>query len=153
MQPAYSVEREYAYPIEKLWHAWTTAAALQSWYHGVDHRCVPNSVTADAAVGAIWSVGIDVPQYNVQVFFYGTYTTVTPQTQLVHTMHYTEMIEEFAVKDMSTPAHRVVIDFERRPNGSWVRYAQFGELPPEQIPLVIAGMNSYFDSLQQYLDE
>ena len=153
MQPAYSVEREYAYPIEKLWHAWTTAAALQSWYHGVDHRCVPNSVTADAAVGARWSVGIDVPQYNVQVFFYGTYTTVTPQTQLVHTMHYTEMIEEFAVKDMSTPAHRVVIDFERRPNGSWVRYAQFGELPPEQIPLVIAGMNSYFDSLQQYLDE
>ena len=151
MQPAYFVEREYAYPIEKLWQAWTQAAALQSWYHGVEHRCVPDSVTEDAAVGAIWSVGIDVPQYNIQVFFYGTYSTVTPQTQIVHTMHYTEMVEEFAVKDMSTPAHRVVIDFEPRPGGTWVRFAQYGDLPADQIPMATAGMQSYFDSLQNYL--
>jgi uncharacterized protein YndB with AHSA1/START domain len=39
MQPAYSVERVYAYPLEKLWLPWTQAAALQSWYHGVEHRC------------------------------------------------------------------------------------------------------------------
>ena len=153
MQPAYSVERVYAYPLEKLWQAWTQAAALQSWYHGVDHRCVPNSVTEDAAVGAIWSVGIDVPQYNIQVFFYGTYTTVTPQTQLVHTMHYTEMAEEFAIKDMSTPAHRVVIDFEQRLDGTWVRFAQYGDMPADQVPLATAGMQSYFDSLQNYLDQ
>jgi uncharacterized protein YndB with AHSA1/START domain len=38
MQPAYSVERVYAYPLEKLWQAWTQAAALQAWYHGVEHR-------------------------------------------------------------------------------------------------------------------
>ena len=153
MQPAYSVERVYAYPLEKLWQAWTQAAALQSWYHGVEHRCVPDSVTADAAVGAIWSVGIDVPQYNIQVFFYGTYLTVTPQTQLVHTMHYTEMAEDFAIKDMSTPAHRVVIDFEQRPGLTWVRFAQYGDMPAEQIPLATAGMQSYFDSLQNYLDQ
>lgn len=153
MQPAYFVEREYAYPIEKLWQAWTQATALQAWYHGVDHRCVPNSVTEDAAVGAIWSVGIDVPQYNIQVFFYGTYLTVTPQTQLVHTMHYTESAADFAVKDMTTPAHRVVIDFEQRHGGTWVRFSQFGDLPAEQIPLATAGMQSYFDSLQQYLDQ
>jgi uncharacterized protein YndB with AHSA1/START domain len=152
MQPAYSVEREYAYPIKKLWHAWTTANALQSWYHGVEHRCVPNSVTADAAVGAIWSVGIDVPQHDIQVFFYGTYITVTPHTQIVHTMHYTESAADFAIKDMSTPAHRVVIDFEPRANGSWVRFSQFGDLPADQIPMATAGMQSYFDSLQNYLD-
>ncbi len=153
MQPAYSVERVYAYPLEKLWQAWTQAAAIQSWYHGVEHRCVPNSVTEDAAVGAIWSVGIDVPQYNIQVFFYGTYSTVTPLTQLVHTMHYTEMAEEFAIKDMSTPAHRVVIDFEQRSGGTWVRFAQYGDMPADQVPLATAGMQSYFDSLQNYLDQ
>ena len=53
MQPAYFVEREYASPIEKLWHAWTDTAALQAWYHGNEHRCVPDSVTEDATVGAI----------------------------------------------------------------------------------------------------
>ncbi len=53
MQPAYFVEREYASPIEKLWHAWTDTAALQAWYHGNEHRCVPDLVTEDATVGAI----------------------------------------------------------------------------------------------------
>lgn len=150
-QPAYSVERAYPVSMEKLWHAWTNGAALEAWYHGVEHRCVPGSVTGDAATGAIWSVGIDVPQYNVQVFFYGTYTSVTPQTQLVHTMHYTEKADEFAIKDMNTPAHRVVVDFAQRPEGAWVRFAQYGDMPAEQIPLVTAGMQSYFDSLGNYL--
>jgi uncharacterized protein YndB with AHSA1/START domain len=151
MEPAYSVERTYPVSMDRLWHAWTNGAALETWYHGVDHRCVPGSVTGDAAVGAIWSVGIHVPQYNVTVYFYGTYATVTPQTQIVHSMHYTESAEAFAVKDMTTPAHRVVVDFAHKPDGAWVRFAQYGDLPAEQIPLAKAGMGSYFDSLGQFL--
>ena len=153
MQPAYFVEREYAYPIEKLWHAWTNAAALQSWYHGTEHRCVTDSVVSDVVNGGIWAVGIDIPQHNFAVFFYGTYTEIVTHQRLVHTMHYTESAADFAIKDMTTPAHIVVIDFEQRPNGSWVRYSQFGELPAAQIPLVTAGMQSYFDSLQLFLDQ
>ena len=56
MEPAYSVERAYPVSMEKLWHAWTNGAALEQWYHGVDHRCVPGSVTGDAAAAALGGV-------------------------------------------------------------------------------------------------
>lgn len=151
MEPAYTVERTYPVPMAKLWHACTNGVALESWYHGIEHRCVVGSVTGDAVAGQIWSVGIDVPQHNVQVYFYGTYEKVVPQQQIVHTMHYTVSADEFAIKDMTTPAHKVIMDFEERPEGSFVRFAQYGYLPPEQIPATKAGMGSYFDSLGNYL--
>jgi hypothetical protein len=34
-----------------------------------------------------------------------------------------------------------------------VRFAQYGDMPADQVPLATAGMQSYFDSLQNYLDQ
>lgn len=66
-------------------------------------------------------------------------------------MHYTQSAEDFAAKDSSLPAHRVVVDFEPRAGGTWVRFAQVGELPEGEAPRAKAGMESYFDSLGAYL--
>ena len=52
---------------------------------------------------------------------------------------------------MSAPHHDVVLDFEARSGKSWVKFSQYGEMPVDQIELTKAGMESYFDSLEIYL--
>lgn len=150
-QPLYSAEREYAQPIERVWHAWTDAASLESWYHGMEHRVLPGSVTCEPEVGGQWAVGIDVVGYGFVAYFYGRYLDVVPMARLEHTLMYTETAEGFAARDESVESHRVVIDLEARGDRTWVRYSQFGELPEGEVERAQAGMESYFDSLGAFL--
>jgi uncharacterized protein YndB with AHSA1/START domain len=147
----YSVEREYPHPIEQVWHAWTDAAALESWYHGMEHSVLPGSVICEPEVGGRWSVAVSVPQYDFVAYFYGRYLVVEPMTRLEHSLMYCESAEEFAIRDESVESHRVVIDFEERGNHTWVKYSQFGELPEGEEVRAQAGIESYFDSLGAYL--
>jgi uncharacterized protein YndB with AHSA1/START domain len=147
----YAVEREYPVPIETLWQAWTDSKALQSWYHPTDLSCPPNSVENKAEVGGIWSVAVDVPEHHFVAYFFGRYTEVTLHKIMRHTMSYTQSKSEWESRDMSAPHHDVVLDFEDRSGKSWVKFSQYGEMPVDQIELTKAGMESYFDSLEIYL--
>ena len=147
----YSVEREFPVSIKTMWQAWTSSDALQSWYHPVDLKCLPNSVENESVVGGIWSVSVDVPEHNFVAYFYGRYTKVIENELMHHTMCYTQSKSEWEARDMSAPHHDVVLEFEDRADKSWVKFSQFGEMPAEQIELTKAGMESYFDSLANYL--
>ena len=147
----YSVEREYDIPIDILWAAWTDADALQEWYHPTDLALVPGSVNSEAVVGGLWTVAVDVPAHDFVAYFYGRYTAVEENVRIEHTMAYTQDAEEFAARDESAPHHRVVIEFESRAFRSWVKFSQYGVLPDGQAVRAQAGMESYFDSLGNYL--
>ena len=147
----YSVEREYDQPVAALWHAWTDAAALEAWYHPTDLANVAGSAKSDAVVGGRWAIAVDVPAYNMVSCFYGIYTKVEAHRALEHTMCYTQDLDEFAAMDDSAPHHNIVVDFEARGDKTWVRFSQFGELPEGHAPRAQAGMESYFDSLEQFL--
>lgn len=150
-KPIYSVERVYPVTMDRLWSAWTKAAELEQWYHPTVLTCVPGSATSDAEVDGIWSIAVDVPEYGFVAYFWGRYLTVEKHKQLEHTMIYSQDEAEFVFKDQNKLAHRVVVDFEERDGGSWVRFSHFGELPEEQIEATQAGMESYFDSLAEHL--
>jgi len=150
-QPAYSVEREFDIPVDILWAAWTDPIALEAWYHGVGHSTVPGTVSSDAQVGGIWSVGVRVPDWDVTAYFYGKYTAVVENARIEHTMHYTESTEEFELRDFDTDSHRVLVEFESRDFRSWVKYSQFGDMPERDAIEAQAGIESYFDSLESYL--
>jgi len=147
----YSVEREYDIPVEILWGAWTDADALQQWYHPADLVNVPGSVVSDPVPGGWWTCAVDVPEHGFASYFYGRYTTVVENARLEHSMHYTQSAEEFAARDETLPAHRVVVEFETRGFRSWVKFSQFGVLPEGQAARAQAGMESYFDSLGSFL--
>lgn len=147
----YSVEREFPVSVSVLWSAWTDGSKLEQWYHPVDISSVKGATVSDLQIGGTWAVGIDVTTHNFVVYFYGTYSVIEPLQKLEHSMHYTESAEEFSVKDMSTPSHLVVIEFEERGTQSWVKFSQFGELPDGQAERAQAGMESYLDSLQNFL--
>jgi hypothetical protein len=66
-------------------------------------------------------------------------------------MHYTQSLEEFEAANLSTPAHRVVVEFDDRGERSWVKFSQFGQLPEGQAEQAQAGMQSYLDSLEVFL--
>ena len=59
---------------------------------------------------------------------------------------------EYPLRDMSTPSHLIVIDFDDRGSSSWARFSQFGELPDGDAEQAQAGMESYFDSLGIFLN-
>mgnify|MGYP000034085018 FL=1 len=147
----YSVEREVSHPIAKLWHAWTDAAALEAWYHPTELLAVPGLTVSDFREGGTWAVSVAVPEHGFVAYFYGQYHSIEPMKHFEHSMHYTQSQEEFEAKDFSTPAHRVVIEFEDRGEASWVRFSQYGELPEGQAEQAQAGMESYLDSLQRFL--
>lgn len=147
----YSVEREYPQAMAEVWHAWVDAAALEAWYHPTDLANVPGSAVSEAVVGGMWAIAVDVPEHGFQSCFWGTYTAVEEHNMLEHTMFYSQDSAEFALKDISGEYARIVVDFEERPTGSWVRFTQYGELPEEHIPMAKAGMTSYFESLANYL--
>lgn len=147
----YSVEREYDVDLDTLWAAWTKADQLEQWYHPTDLSVVPGTVTSDMEIDGMWTVAVDVPQYDFVAYFFGKYTTIEPQTRIEHTMSYTQSLEEFEQRDLETPFHKVVIELEARGEKSWAKFSQFGELPEDQIPATQAGMTSYFDSLELFL--
>jgi uncharacterized protein YndB with AHSA1/START domain len=147
----YSVEREYAHPISQLWSAWTRAEELEVWYHPTVLANVPGLTVSDARPGGSWKVAVDVPMNGFVAFFYGQYSTVEENVALEHSMHYTQSREEFDAADLTTPAHRIVVEFEERGAGSWVKFSQFGEMPEGQAEQTKLGMESYFDSLGEFL--
>lgn len=149
--PLYSVEREYPVSLDRLWQAWTDAAELQHWYCPTDLSNVPGSVVSEAVVGGWWTVAVDASAYGHIAYFYGKYTEVEPQSLLVHTMHYTQDETEFRARDLDAPQAIIRIDLESRAGGAWARFAHYGELPADQIPLARAGMESYFDNLGGHL--
>jgi uncharacterized protein YndB with AHSA1/START domain len=148
----YCVERVLPFPIEVLWEAWTSSAALQEWYHPQDLKVVAGSATSEPRVDGKWSVGIDASAHGFVPYFYGRYLEVTPLERLRHTMHYTESAEDFAVGDETTEFHEVIITFSEISNGTEVTFTQIGTLPEGQAEQAKTGMESYFDSLGTYLE-
>jgi uncharacterized protein YndB with AHSA1/START domain len=151
MNKLYSVEREYPVAVKALWDAWMDAEALQTWYSPTDLKVVPGSVVSENMVGGWWTVGVDVSQFGFNAYFFGTYSELSENKRIVHSMNYTQDAAEFAARVITPDAHTIQIDFEDRGANSWVRFTQFGELPADQAEGAKAGMESYFDNLGIYL--
>ena len=150
-QLLYSVEREYPVSIDRLWKAWTDARELESWYHPKDLSSTKGATVSNLSIGGLWSCGVEVPEHGFTAYFFGQYTKIMPNELIEHTLHYTTSVEEFAKKDLSTESHLIRIEFENRGTGSWSKFSQFGELPEGQAEMAQAGMNSYLESLAQFL--
>lgn len=147
----YSVERSYPVSIDTLWNAWVDPKALEVWYSPVQLEVAPGTVENDAVVGGVWTVGVDVPEYNLVAYFFGLYTKVIEHELLEHTMNYTQSLDEFKKRVASPEEHIVRLDFKEVEGGSWVSFTQFGELPEGQIDATKDGMESYFDNLAKFL--
>jgi uncharacterized protein YndB with AHSA1/START domain len=149
----YSVEREYPVSIDRLWRAWTDASELESWYYPTDLGSTKGATVSDLQVGGLWTCGVEVPEQGFTAYFFGQYTKIAPNELIEHTLHYTQSKDEFEAKDFQTQSHLIVLDFEDRGNASWVKFSQFGELPEGQAEQAQAGMESYLDSLSNFLSK
>jgi uncharacterized protein YndB with AHSA1/START domain len=147
----YSVEREVAVSIDTLWNAFTDTDALQAWYHPTMLNALAGATLSEAHVGGKWQCAIEVPMDGSVHCFYGRYTAVESKKYLEHTMHYTVNLDDFKARDENTPFHIVKIEFEDRGDNSFVRWAQYGEMPEAQIEMTRQGMSNYLDSLEQFL--
>lgn len=148
---AYSVERTYPVDTDQMWRAWTDASELERWYAPTDLSVVPGSVVSEAVKGGRWAVAVDASAYGHIAYFWGRFTEVVPQSRLVHGLAYSQEEADFLARDDDAPHHDIVIDMEPREGGTWVRFAQYGEMPADQAAMAQAGMESYFDSLGAHL--
>ena len=148
---AYSVERAFPVDVDRMWRAWTDADALEQWYAPTELSVVPGSIVSEAVEGGRWAVAVDASAYGHIAYFWGRYTEVVPGARLVHGLSYSQDEADFLARDDDAPRHDIVIDMEPRDGGTWVRFAQYGDMPAEQAAMAQAGMESYFDSLALHL--
>ena len=151
MKPLYFVERTFKYPVERLWSAWTQSHELEKWYSPVFLKVIPGSATSEAEVGGRWAIAVDVSENGFNAYFWGKYSQVKLNQQLVHDLNYSQDELEFAVREPGPDAHRIEIDFTATSSGTIVRFSQFGQMPEEQAEASREGMESYFDNLEIYL--
>jgi uncharacterized protein YndB with AHSA1/START domain len=147
----YSVEREFPVPVHTLWSAWTEAEKLEAWYFPTDLNSIKGATVSDMKVGGLWTCAVDVPELNFVAYFFGKYLTIQEFEKIEHTLHYTQSKEEFEAKNFDTESHHIVLDFEDRGKKSWVKFSQFGALPDGEAEQAQAGMESYLDSLSNFL--
>jgi uncharacterized protein YndB with AHSA1/START domain len=148
----YFVEREFAAPVQRLWRAWTDASELEDWYSPTVLSVVPGSAMSEARVGGRWAIAVDVPMNDMVAYFWGRYSDVSPMSRLEHSLSYSQDEAEFIARDDDAPFHTIVIDVAETGHGTSVRFSQFGEMPTEQAEASREGMESYFDSLEAYLE-
>ena len=153
MQPLYFVERTFKFPVERLWSAWTKSAELEKWYCPVFLKVIPGSATSEAVVGGRWAIAVDVSENGFNAYFWGTYSAVELHQKLVHDLNYSQDELEFALREPGAEAHRIEIDFTKIEAGTLVRFSQFGEMEQEQAEASREGMESYFDNLNNYLED
>ena len=147
----YSVERDYPVSINELWSAWTDPAQLEAWYFPTALKSVPGATESELHVGGLWACGVDVAEFGFVAYFYGKYTKIENHKVIEHSLHYTQSKEEFEAKNFDSESHLIVVDFEDRGESSWVKFSQYGELPEGQAAQAQAGMESYLDSLSNFL--
>lgn len=150
--PLYEVHRVLKAPVNRVWNAWTDADQLASWYGPVGFTSPRDSVKVDPVVGGFWSATVVVPIDGSAHHFFGYFTDVEENSFLTYTMFYAtdETLEE--VRKEEGPYHTVQLNFDDLGQETRLSFAQFGELPAEQIPMTKAGMESYFDSLASFIE-
>ena len=148
---AYSVEREYPVPIDRMWHAWTDASALQEWYAPTGLAVVSGSTVSEPVIGGRWATAVDASAYGHVAYFWGRYSEVDEPMRVVHSMSYSQDESDFLEHSDEAEQHLVTIDMEPRGEGCWVRFAQYGDMPAEQAQMAQQGLESYFDSLGNFL--
>ncbi len=149
----YSVERQFSVPVNTLWSAWTESKKLEEWYFPTDLNSVKGATVSDLQIGGLWACGVDVPEHKFTAYFFGKYLKIEELKKIEHSLHYTQSKDEFEAKDFNTDSHLIVLDFDDRGRNSWVRFSQFGELPEGQAEQAKAGMESYLDSLSNFLSK
>ena len=147
----YSVEREFNVSIDKLWHAWTDTHALEAWHHPAGMSCLSGATQSEMKIRGLWTYAVQAPGRESISYFFGKYSLIQENLKFEHSMHYTESKDEFELKDFNTSAHQISVEFEARGEKSWSKFSQYGEAPQAQVALMTRGIESYFDSLGEFL--
>jgi uncharacterized protein YndB with AHSA1/START domain len=144
------VRRELDASPEAVWHAFTNPDALSAWYHPVGFSTPRASVVSETFVGGKWSASVVVPVDGSEHHFFGRYRLVDAPNLLEYSMYYAEG-DGIADAKEDGPAGNVWVVIERQASGSQVTYLGTALLPAGEGKAAQAGMESYFDSLAEYL--
>jgi uncharacterized protein YndB with AHSA1/START domain len=150
--PLYFVEREFPYPVERLWRAWTNSQELENWYCPTYLSVIPGSTTSDPVPGGTWAIGVDVSANGFNAYFWGTYRQVIKHQKLVQDLNYSQDELEFDLREPSEAPHRIEIVFTKLGDCCLVRFSQFGEMGSDQAEASKEGIESYFDNLEAFLN-
>ena len=148
------VTREIPFPVELVWQAWTDPTQIAEWYGPMGFGVAPGSVTMEARVGGTWSATVVIPQTGDGHHFWGTVREVLEPMRIVYSMNYADDNTLPAETAEDPNAHNITLSIqpsENHQNHSVLTYRQDGLMMPGQVEAAGAGMESYFDSLEQFL--
>lgn len=137
-----TIVRTFDAPREKVWKAWTTPDAWESWY-GQPGETKPGTAEMDVVVGGRWK---STTSYDGQeIPFTGTYKEVVQPERLVLTF-------DDPTNPDNAQVETVVVDFKSLADKSEMTFTQSGNLPPEEYQKGLKeGWSGFFDALERYL--
>jgi uncharacterized protein YndB with AHSA1/START domain len=152
MRVEYSVTRVLPHTPEVIWEAWTDADKLAAWYGPMGMQSPRESVKSDPQVGGFWSATVHVPFDGSNHHFFGRYLELEPEALLRYSMFYaTDEDLADALREQGKSA-TITVRIEPTTDGTRVTFEQQGsDLGDEEAVQAQAGMESYFDSLEQFL--
>lgn len=152
MRVEYTVTRILPFTPKQLWEAWTNEDQLAAWYGPVGMQSPRESVKSDARVGGFWSATVQVPFDGSNHHFFGRYLELQPEQLLRYSMFYaTDDDHAEALKEQGQSA-TITVRIEPAEGGTRLTFEQQGSgLGDDEAAQAQAGIESYFDSLEQFL--
>ncbi len=80
------IVHDFAYPLDAVWSAWTTPAAMLEWF-GPEHAPAL-SYTADFAIDGLWRASLRSSDPNNPLWASGRYRVIEPKARLAFTFRW-----------------------------------------------------------------
>jgi uncharacterized protein YndB with AHSA1/START domain len=151
------ITREYNYPVELVWKAWTDPALVMKWW-GPTHYTSP-SCTIDLREGGKYVFAMRAPDEHggAESFSAGVYTKIVPLQRLEFSQYLSDRdgnpLDPVQLGLSDFPANiEFVIEFMAKGNQTELKITEYGWSASEMRRYAIIGMNQSLDKLGAYLE-
>lgn len=104
-RPSVRLSRDFPYPRERVFRAWTDPSLVIRWFGGRDDA--PTEVDLDCTVGGVYRI-----HFSTSSRIEGAYQEVMPPERLVFTWTHVSVLDDGA--ERRTPESLVTVNFEDR---------------------------------------
>ncbi len=153
------ITREYDYPVELVWKAWTDPTLLMRWW-GPTHYTSPRC-EVDLREGGKYVFGMRAPASNggAESYSAGVYTKIVPMERLEFTSFLSDRDgNPIAPAQAGVPSDfpnniDFVVEFVGKDGRTELRITEYGWTAGEMMKYAVMGMNQSLDKLAVSLIE
>ena len=140
-----TITRTFDAPRERVWEAFTTPAGLAAWFYTPPYTLPTERVTIELRPGGAFGATMVHSGDGSELPFTGRYVEVEEPERIV------QVLENPADPDDPATETLTYTLVDLGDGRTEATYHQVGHLPDEQYPLIVQGVNGFWDQLEAHL--